>query len=91
MLNSLREDVTKKLAQIRPMTQEEQDAMAEQMAVEQAAREAAMAPPAPAPTAEAVASGFDENDPSTWGNPGRNQACPCGSGDKFKHCHGRLT
>jgi len=32
--------------------------------------------------------GFDENDPSTWGNPGRNAPCPCGSGKKFKHCHG---
>ncbi|MGB5838679.1 MAG: SEC-C metal-binding domain-containing protein [Albidovulum sp.] len=34
---------------------------------------------------------FDEADASTWGNPGRNDACPCGSGDKFKHCHGRLS
>ena len=30
----------------------------------------------------------DENDPKTWGNPGRNDPCPCGSGKKFKHCHG---
>ena len=36
------------------------------------------------------AEGFDENDPATWGNPGRNAPCPCGSGKKFKHCHGRL-
>ncbi|MEM9975868.1 MAG: SEC-C metal-binding domain-containing protein, partial [Pseudomonadota bacterium] len=35
--------------------------------------------------------GFDENDQSTWGNPGRNDPCPCGSGKKFKHCHGRLA
>ncbi|MCC7320217.1 MAG: preprotein translocase subunit SecA [Rubellimicrobium sp.] len=35
--------------------------------------------------------GFDESDMSTWGNPGRNDACPCGSGQKFKHCHGRLA
>jgi preprotein translocase subunit SecA len=27
-------------------------------------------------------------DPSTWGKVGRNEACPCGSGKKFKHCHG---
>lgn len=46
--------------------------------------------PLPAPTENAIA-GFDENDPSTWGNPGRNDACPCGSGKKFKHCHGSLT
>jgi preprotein translocase subunit SecA len=27
-------------------------------------------------------------DPTTWGKVGRNEACPCGSGKKFKHCHG---
>ncbi|WP_432612900.1 SEC-C metal-binding domain-containing protein, partial [Litoreibacter halocynthiae] len=27
---------------------------------------------------------------TTWGNPGRNSPCPCGSGKKFKHCHGEL-
>jgi preprotein translocase subunit SecA len=30
----------------------------------------------------------DPNDPSTWGNVGRNEPCPCGSGKKYKHCHG---
>jgi len=30
----------------------------------------------------------DPNDPSTWGKVARNAACPCGSGKKFKHCHG---
>jgi len=35
--------------------------------------------------------GFDETDPATWGNPGRNDDCPCGSGRKFKHCHGKLA
>ncbi len=34
--------------------------------------------------------GFDANDPETWGRPGRNEPCPCGSGKKFKHCHGRF-
>jgi preprotein translocase subunit SecA len=29
------------------------------------------------------------NDPTTWGKVGRNEACPCGSGKKFKHCHGK--
>jgi len=28
-------------------------------------------------------------DPSTWGKVARNEACPCGSGKRFKHCHGR--
>jgi preprotein translocase subunit SecA len=31
------------------------------------------------------------NDPSTWGKVGRNEACPCGSGKKYKHCHGRYA
>ncbi|WP_337269266.1 preprotein translocase subunit SecA [Oryzifoliimicrobium ureilyticus] len=30
----------------------------------------------------------DPNDPSTWGKVGRNETCPCGSGKKYKHCHG---
>ncbi|HET9396458.1 MAG TPA: SEC-C metal-binding domain-containing protein, partial [Nitrospiraceae bacterium] len=29
------------------------------------------------------------NDPATWGKVGRNELCPCGSGKKFKHCHGK--
>ena len=31
------------------------------------------------------------NDPSTWGKVGRNEACPCGSGKKYKHCHGAFA
>ena len=33
----------------------------------------------------------DANDPATWGKVGRNEVCPCGSGKKFKHCHGRFA
>ena len=39
----------------------------------------------------ARAPGFDEADPTTWGNPSRNDPCPCGSGERFKNCHGRLV
>ncbi|MCB6178050.1 preprotein translocase subunit SecA [Rhodobacter sp. Har01] len=63
-----------------------------------AAPEASAPAPARAPASAPMAAmagarldGFDETDPSTWGNPGRNDACPCGSGEKFKHCHGRLA
>ena len=35
--------------------------------------------------------GFNAEDPLTWGPVGRNQACPCGSGKKFKHCHGAFV
>ncbi|MDO9307039.1 MAG: SEC-C metal-binding domain-containing protein, partial [Mesorhizobium sp.] len=31
------------------------------------------------------------NDPTTWGRVGRNEPCPCGSGKKFKHCHGAFV
>ncbi|MBM6593389.1 preprotein translocase subunit SecA [Microvirga pudoricolor] len=33
----------------------------------------------------------DPNDPATWGRVGRNEPCPCGSGKKFKHCHGQFV
>jgi len=33
----------------------------------------------------------DANDPSTWGRVGRNEPCPCGSGKKFKQCHGKVS
>lgn len=91
MLDSLRQDVTQKLGQVQPMSDEDRQQMLEQMAAQQAAMMAAEAgETAPAPL-ENAAPGFDENDPATWGNPGRNDLCPCGSGDKFKHCHGRLA
>ncbi len=31
---------------------------------------------------------INPNDPSTWGKVSRNAPCPCGSGKKYKHCHG---
>ncbi len=96
MLDSLRQDVTQKLGQAQPMSEEERNAFMQEMAARQAAvqraadqSEAAAQVAAPLPTA--VADGFVEDDPTTWGNPARNDACPCGSGKKFKHCHGRLT
>ncbi|MDP8920260.1 MAG: SEC-C metal-binding domain-containing protein, partial [Pseudomonadota bacterium] len=33
----------------------------------------------------------DPNDPSSWGRVSRNEPCPCGSGKKFKHCHGQFV
>ncbi|MBA5778705.1 preprotein translocase subunit SecA [Stappia sp. F7233] len=42
--------------------------------------------------AEAVGAGErDPERPETWGKVGRNETCPCGSGKKFKHCHGALV
>jgi preprotein translocase subunit SecA len=36
-------------------------------------------------------AGVDPNDPATWGKISRNALCPCGSGKKFKHCHGDVS
>ena len=95
MLNSLRQDVTQKLAQIRPLSKEEQDAMMAQFLAQQQRQAEVVVPPeaaqtvAKAPTT--ALAGFVEGDPTTWGNPARNDSCPCGSGKKFKHCHGQLV
>ena len=105
MLNGLRQDVTQKLSQVRPMTQAEQDAMMAQIVAQQRAAAApavaAQAAAAQAPAAAVAGdvalapaarlAGFDEADPATWGNPSRNDPCPCGSGERFKHCHGQAT
>ncbi|MEL6313198.1 MAG: preprotein translocase subunit SecA [Pseudomonadota bacterium] len=95
MLDSLRQDVTQKLCQIRPMTEEEQQAIqaeldAQRAALVQAAEDAqdSLAPKA---ASEGAPPGSVEGDAKIWGNPGRNAPCPCGSGKKFKHCHGRFA
>ncbi len=41
-------------------------------------------------SAKARAQGVDLNDPSTWTSVPRNAPCPCGSGKKYKHCHGAM-
>jgi preprotein translocase subunit SecA len=38
-----------------------------------------------------VAAAFDPADPQTWQRTPRNAPCPCGSGKKYKHCHGRAA
>jgi preprotein translocase subunit SecA len=44
---------------------------------------------APAPNANALSR--DPKNPASWGKVGRNEDCPCGSGKKYKHCHGRYA
>ena len=44
---------------------------------------------APVQLRRADAAVVDPQDPATWGKVSRNAACPCGSGKKYKHCHGR--
>ncbi len=58
------------------------------------ARARRAAPPAPekrAPLQNRKSEGaFDAKDPATWGRVSRNAPCPCGSGKKYKHCHGKM-
>jgi preprotein translocase subunit SecA len=91
MLDSLREDVVQKLGQVRPISEEEQNLIlaqiAEQQRVQEEAKKTSFEIQAPLNTRS---DSFNEANPETWGNPGRNSQCPCGSGKKFKHCHGRF-
>ena len=62
-----------------PQTGEDELALAEA---------AAGAAPATAPARQVAA---DPNNPASWGKVGRNAPCPCGSGKKYKHCHGQFA
>ncbi|ALA17282.1 MULTISPECIES: preprotein translocase subunit SecA [unclassified Chelatococcus] len=46
---------------------------------------------APAATETGAQAARDPSDPATWGKVGRNDPCPCGSGKKYKHCHGAFA
>ena len=97
LLDGLRTEVTQKLGQIRPMSAEEQAQLVAQMQAQQAAAAkasedaVARATSPPGGTGATPRERFVEDDPTTWGTPSRNDACPCGSGNKFKHCHGKLA
>tara|TARA_R110000796_G_scaffold6804_21_gene23903 strand:- start:6282 stop:8978 length:2697 start_codon:yes stop_codon:yes gene_type:complete len=90
MLDSLRTEVTQKLAQIRPMTEEEQQQIMSQLQGRQQVAEEESPAAASEEHSTPAVSAFDESDVSTWGTPARNEPCPCGSGKKFKHCHGKV-
>ena len=95
MLDGLRTDVTGKLARIQPLSAEQQEQLIRQLQAQQAAAQRQLETATTSGAADAAAGpaleGFVESDPTTWGNPGRNDPCPCGSGKKYKHCHGRLS
>lgn len=87
LLESLRGDVTTQLSRIRPLTEEEQQQMMQQQMKAMAAAQGVELP-------DGAADGeptFDPEDTSTWPPVGRNDACLCGSGKKYKHCHGKLS
>ena len=95
LLNGLRYDVTKQLGMVRPLTEEERKAMIAKFLDEQ--KKAQGIPKSDNKTVNKFKSALPlgaktppEQMPGGWQSTGRNNACPCGSGKKFKHCHGRL-
>ncbi len=92
LLDDLRSSVSKHLAHIQIMTQEEQQAMVAQMQVEAGMDGESLRKPVADTTVPKTAKpdrAAIGTDPSTWTNLGRNVPCPCGSGKKYKHCHGK--
>jgi preprotein translocase subunit SecA len=102
LLSNLKYEVTKFLSHVQ-IQQRDEAAMIEQQRREAAEREkrafqhaaasalaaeaaAAETPEAAPPTAETAAQPFTREQPKV----GRNEPCPCGSGKKYKHCHGAL-
>ena len=95
LLTRLRTDVTRQLAHVQIMTQEQQQAMIEQLRAVAFQQQQNKADAVPSETVRdeplrPLAKGVDPENPETWGNLNRNDPCPCGSGKKYKHCHGQL-
>lgn len=98
MLNDLKHDVTRVLFRLEPMTQEQMEAMERQRQAEAEAARRKMQ--LQHQEASALASSAEEPSPPQpakleplvrqHAKVGRNEPCPCGSGKKYKACHGRL-
>ncbi len=99
MLRMIRDDATKVLFLVQIRTREEVEAehraMAERAEAERRALEEAMAAAAQQDQKITIKTTISDADSDTGdGNKiprvGRNEPCPCGSGRKYKHCHGKL-
>ena len=99
MVAHLREAVTAQLMRVEVVQSPPTDEAAslpymEAHKVDPTTGEDEMAPalaPALAGNGNGAESERNSNDPSSWGKVGRNEMCPCGSGKKFKHCHGKFA
>lgn len=80
MLANLRRAVTSQMMRVQLVSQEEQTAEEQAAFIEQQNQ-----------ILEDDIPEVDEETIASWGNVGRNAPCPCGSGRKFKHCHGRFA
>ena len=81
MLGHLRERTTAQLMRVEIVRQEEEQLPEVLPAMEGHHLDASSG-------IDEFAPGDGDEDPSLWGPVGRNEPCPCGSGKKFKHCHG---
>ena len=84
LLNKFREDTTRTLFHIKMVSQEAIKKL-EENSNESIDRNH------PQLKEKRINTKFDQKDPKTWGKIGRNEKCPCGSGKKYKNCHGRLA
>ena len=99
LLTDLREGVTKSVTRllINHQMQRQQDAMMEQQRQQQQATMGARSPmemmSSPAAIAPAAAAAAAQTDisPQQLEGVSRNSPCPCGSGRKVKHCHGKAV
>ncbi len=93
MIGNLREAVTAQLMRVEIVPPENQQPQLPEMEAhkldpntgedEMAFANASLVP--------AATANRDPKNPATWGKIGRNEDCPCGSGKKYKHCHGKYA
>jgi len=97
LLTDLRQGVTKAVTRllINVQMQRQQETMMEQQQVQQQANVSARSPMemmgAPSAAGSAPPAGQTEISPEQLKGVSRNSACPCGSGKKVKHCHGKAV
>jgi preprotein translocase subunit SecA len=101
MLDRLREQITTLLAHVEIRAQEAPPAampgatagatQTQNGAAQQVISQAPGATNGAAQVKSELPAGVDPNNPATWPQLGRNAECLCGSGKKYKHCHGRLS
>ena len=95
MIAHLREAVTAQLMRVEIVPPEEQPPApvmeAHKLDPDTGEDEMAFANVSLAPAPNANAASRDPKNPASWGKVGRNEDCPCGSGKKYKHCHGRYA
>ncbi len=92
LISHLREAVTAQLMRVEIVTQEPQPELPQMEAHKfdpNTGEDSLLFAGASLPPDQAAPR--DPNNPDSWGKVGRNEDCPCGSGKKYKHCHGKYA